>query len=376
MTELIWAAAAFGLAALAVHFLTAAFTLYRCRPPRYRNAPAGAPPISIIQPVCGVDNFAEETLCSTFALDYPEYEVVFCVAHARDPIVPLVERLIAEHPDLPARLLVGEDPISDNPKLNNIVKGWRAAAHDWIVVADSNVLLPADAIQRLLARWQPGTGLICSPPIGCLPEGLAAEFECAMLNTYEARWQYAADTLHLGFAQGKTMLWRRPDLERGGGIRALAADLAEDAAATKLVRGLKLRVCLVDAPFGQPLGERTFAEVWRRQVRWARLRRVTFKALFVSEILSTSLWAMMAAAATAHALGYSPWAGAAATASLWYGAEALLAHTAGWQLNWRSPFLWFARDCLLPVLWIEGWRGDSFSWRGNTMTVAGSTRNV
>ncbi len=38
-----------------------------------------------------------------------------------------MRRLIAAHPEVPARLLVGSDHISSNPKLNNIVKGWHAA---------------------------------------------------------------------------------------------------------------------------------------------------------------------------------------------------------------------------------------------------------
>ena len=44
-----------------------------------------------------------------------------------------------------------------------------------------------------------------------------------------------------GFAQGKTMLWRRADLERAGGIAALAREVAEDAAATKVVRDAGLQ---------------------------------------------------------------------------------------------------------------------------------------
>ena len=30
------------------------------------------------------------------------------------------------------------------------------------------------------------------------------EIECAFLNTYQARWQYTADTQRVGYAQGKT----------------------------------------------------------------------------------------------------------------------------------------------------------------------------
>ena len=37
------------------------------------------------------------------------------------------------------------------------------------------------------------------------------------------------------------MLWRYADLEAAGGIRALAAEVAEDAASTKVVRAAGLR---------------------------------------------------------------------------------------------------------------------------------------
>ena len=58
----------------------------------------GAPGVSMVRPVCGIDNHVEETLRSTFRLDYPDYEILFCVASARDPVVPLVERLVAAIP--------------------------------------------------------------------------------------------------------------------------------------------------------------------------------------------------------------------------------------------------------------------------------------
>ena len=117
-----------------------------------------------------------------------------------------------------------------------------------MIVADSNVLMPRDYIQRLMARWRADTGIVCAPPIGARPETFAAEIECAFLNTYQARWQYAAETLGYGFAQGKTMLWRRDVLEAGGGVEALGAEIAEDAAATKLVHRAGLRAHLVSHP--------------------------------------------------------------------------------------------------------------------------------
>jgi ceramide glucosyltransferase len=325
--------------------------------------------VSIIRPVCGVENFAEEALGSSFRLAYPRHEILFCVAQPNDPVVPLVRRLIAANPRIPARLLAGNDRISANPKLNNVVKGWAAAQYDWIVMADSNVLMRRDMLERLLAAWRPDTGLVCSPPVGCRPDGLWAELECAFLNTYQARWQLMADSVGIGFAQGKTMLWRRDILEAAGGIRALAAEMAEDAAATKLVRGLGLRVRLVDAPFAQPLGWRSAADVWQRQVRWSRLRRDTFRLFFIPEILTGGLVPLVACLICAMAADWPAPIVAAAFAAAWYGGEALLAHAAGWHLSYRSPFVWVLRDALLPALWLAGW-GRDFVWRGTVMRIA------
>ena len=282
MTPLILAAAVFAFSVTAFHVASIAVAIGRFRrPPRLAALSSQLPPVSLVRPLCGIDNYAADTLSSTFALDYPRYEILFCVASAKDPVVPLVERLIADHAGVQARLLIGDERISTNPKLNNVLKGWAAAAHDWIILADSNVLMPPNYIQRLFASWRDDTGLVASPPVGCRPDGFWAELECAFLNTYQARWQYAADAAGSGFAQGKTMLWRRADLDRVGGIAALAREVAEDAAATKIVRGAGLKVRLVDRPFAQPLGRRTAAEVWNRQLRWARLRRASFLLYFL-----------------------------------------------------------------------------------------------
>ena len=323
----------------------------------------------MVRPLCGLDNYAAETLASTFALDYPHYEILFCVAFANDPVVPLVKDLIGAHTGANARLLVGDDRVSNNPKLNNVRKGWRAAGAEWIILADSNVLMPPDYIRALLAAWRADTGLVASPPIGGRPQGFWAQVECAFLNTYQARWQYAADALGFGFAQGKTMLWRRADLETAGGIEALAREIAEDAAATKIVRSARLKVRLVDRPFMQPLGRRSAAEVWQRQLRWARLRRASFLPYFLPEILSSGALPMIAAAIALHGSTLSPLLGVGIVGTLWYGGEMLLAACAGWPVSALSPLYGLVRDLLLPVLFVSALRGNDFVWRGNEMQV-------
>ena len=373
MNELILFAQSLFIGAAALHFGSIVTVLVRLR----RNAAAplqrlDAGGVSILRPVCGLENHVEETLRSSFGLEYPGYEVLFCVAREDDPVVPVVRELIANHPEVDARLLVGQSDVSANPKLNNLVKGWREARHDWILMVDSNVLMPADHIERMLAVWAAETGVVCSPPAGIAPANFWAELEGAFLNTHQARWQCLADSAGFGFTQGKAMLWRRELLERIGGIEALACEAAEDAAATKIVRGLDLKVRLVAEPFFQPLGERRLADVWKRQVRWARLRRGTFKACFVPELFAGGLFPLMACALAAAAGAFSAEFLLVAIAG-WYGAEAALAFAAGWPLTLRSIAAWMLRDALLPLLWLSAWTGDDFEWRGNAMTLTEET---
>ena len=377
MTTLQQAAASICAAGLVLHIFTAMIAALRCRrgppEPRPNAADPSLPPVSILRPVRGIDQHDELTLRSGFALDYPHYELVFCCEDAADPAAQLITRLIDEHPNVPARLLIGDDRSTVNPKLNNLIKGWHAARYDWIVLADCNVLMPGDYIQRLAAAWRPDTGLVCSPPVGCRPEGFWAEVECAFLNTYQARWQYAADSIGFGFAQGKSMLWRRETLACVGGIRALGAEIAEDAAATKVVRRQGLHVRLVDGPFEQPLGHRNWRQLWDRQVRWARLRRATFRLYFTPEILTTGLLPIACGAIAADGAGLNAAAAAVSLAVVWYGCEALLARLSGWHLSAQSALAWMCRDLLIPVFWVAAWTGSSFSWRGNEMRA---TRGV
>jgi ceramide glucosyltransferase len=362
-------ASGFCVVATCVQLASVSVAAWRCR---YRAAtkPGAVPAVSLLRPICGAENFLVETLGSSFPLDYPDYEILFCAARQDDPAVPIVRRLIEAHPRVTARLLIGDDGISANPKLGNLVKGWDAARHEWIIMADSNVMLPDDFVQRLLAAWRSDSGVVCSMPIGARPENFWAELECAFLNTLQARFQYVSEALGWGFAQGKAMLFRRDIVERAGGIRALAAETAEDAATTKLVRAAGLRVHLVDAPFEQPLGRRRAGEVWARQLRWARLRRVSFPLLFLPELLVGSALPCTALAVAASAYGLAAAAaGIAPLLAIWVAAEAVLARAVGWHFTPRTALAALLRDLLLPALWIAAWLGADYVWRGNHITA-------
>lgn len=327
------------------------------------------PPVTIVRPLRGIEAFSRETAISGLELDYPHYTTIFAVADADDPIVPLVEELVGLYGPERARLITGDVAVSANPKLNNCVKGWEAATTDWVILADSNVLMPRDYIQRMLASWREDTGLVCSTPAGSRPLCFGAEVECAYLNPFQARWQYAAEALGMGFAQGKSMLWNKPFLDAHGGIAVLGAEIAEDAAATKLVRRAGKHVHLVGQPFEQPLGARRLRDVVQRQFRWARLRRVTFLPFFLPEIFSGPLVAAGLAAFAAPGFGLPFWLGPLAVLAIWYAGDIALSAGVGWFLSWRTPLALLVRDLTFPAVWVYSFIGGEVSWRGNAMKI-------
>ena len=165
------------------------------------------------------------------------------------------------------------------------------------------------------------------------------------------------------------MLWRREVMEKGGGIRALSAEIAEDAASTKLVRRQGLCINLVDSPFEQPLGFRNFRDVWLRQARWARMRRKTFPLFYAPEIVAGATLPCLAAAYAASMLDLNMAATMLGVAFAWYCPEALLARRNGWHFSWRMPLLFIFRDLMLPVIYIDAWITNEFVWHGNEMTM-------
>ena len=349
-----------------LHVLSCALVLWRLRGSDPVQTPATHPPLSVIRPVCGLDADLRETLGTSFSHLAGADEVIFCVAAPDDAAIPVVRGLINDHPEASAQLLIGDDVVSGNPKLNNLVKGWAAARHEWIAMIDSNVLLPRDYVQALFATWRADTGLVTSPPAGIRTKGLWAMVESAFLNTYQDRWQLATDQLGKGFAQGKVLFWRRGLLEAAGGLAALGRDLAEDVASTKIVRAAGLKVRVVRRPFPQPLGQRSFGEVWSRQLRWARVRRDGFPWLFAIEPLS-GMALPMAAVSTLVLAGVANPLVVPLFVSIWYGAELLVARQANWPATFADVLTWIIRDVLILAIWIDAFAAKGFVWRGNAM---------
>src|SRR5579863_7082788 len=73
-------------------------------------------PVSVLVPIRGVDFGLEQNLTSFFQQDYPQYELVFALHDDRDPALPLIRKVIAAHPQIPAQVKIGHVEQHANPK--------------------------------------------------------------------------------------------------------------------------------------------------------------------------------------------------------------------------------------------------------------------
>lgn len=358
------------LAFLFVHVFTNLLTMGRMRGQLKRKSVQAIEPTTIIRPVKGLEYQLERCLETTFRGAKLHDQIVFCIADERDEAVPLVQEIIARYPMMDAELVIGDTKMSGNPKLNNVASAYAIAKYDWVLIVDSNVLLPRDYVDQLFANWEAETGLVSSPAQAKDLQNFSAHFEAAFLNINQAPVQLVADDFNMGFAQGKLLFWKREVLEKAGGLKALATQMAEDVASTKAVRSQGLSVRLLPRPVTQPLGKREFKTVWQRQVRWAKVRRVGFPLIYFFEFLNGAVvpaFLMFALTMNDVISGLS----FGLFLFVWYFSEWVMAIGSKWSARLSDILAWILRDILLPLIWLRGYFGANFEWRGNEMTKSG-----
>src|SRR5690606_38837253 len=110
---------------------------------------ADAPPVSVIKPVRGLDPGAEANFRSFFRQRYPSaFELIFACESEDDPAVPLLRRLIAEHPDVRAELVLAPARPDLTGKMANVAAAYRRARYDLLVVSDSDMRAEPDFLHR------------------------------------------------------------------------------------------------------------------------------------------------------------------------------------------------------------------------------------
>src|ERR1035437_2990041 len=107
-----------------------------------------APPVSILRSLKGLDPHMYAAFRSHCLLDYPEYEVLFGVSDADDPALALVEKLREEFPQAKLRVVHCPNVLGLNGKVSNLVQMLPQARYEYVVINDSDILVPCDYLLR------------------------------------------------------------------------------------------------------------------------------------------------------------------------------------------------------------------------------------
>ena len=320
------------------------------------------------------ENLAKN-LESFFALDYPEYEIIFCVADKDDPAVEVVEAFLKRHPDQNARLLISEGKVGPNPKVNNIIQGYGEAKHDWILISDSNVRVKPSYLHTVTEKFTDEVGIVTAVVGGCEPEAAGGWLEAVFLNTFYARWMIVSRQMGVPVVVGKSMLFRRSDARRFGGLAVLGRYLAEDYMAGQAMKLLGKKIEIMSIPIRQPLGHYPFRSFWSRHLRWGRIRKSQAPQAFCFEPL-LSFWVSGIAGALSlqHLVGVPFSIGIVLHIGLWAAADLNMLRIVSPEIfregTWRVVIAWLARETLHMPLWIHIAVGSTVKWRGKKLVLA------
>ncbi|XP_045762044.1 ceramide glucosyltransferase [Maniola jurtina] len=355
-----------------IHIMALSYSKWKLHRTVDRSPPEQPyPGVSVLKPLTGVDPNLFSNLETFFTMNYPTYELLFCVENEHDPAVMLVNSLMQKHPQVAARLFAGGLCVGVNPKINNMQPAYLEARHPLVLVSDAGIRMREDTLLDMVQHMAPDVAIVHQLPFAHDAEGFAATYEKVYFGTAQARLYLGADLLGINCHVGMSSLVRRAALEEAGGLAAFGDFLAEDYFMAKAVvaRGWRMRVA--SQPALQNAGDKSVRALQARLRRWARLRIAMVPTTALLEPLSECV-----------PLG----AGAAWAAARLFGAEPLpffLVHVLLWFLSdWlmlravqhgappfsKAQFLlaWLWSECCAPLLLAAALLQPEISWRARS----------
>ena len=272
---------------LAAAFLAGRFGARRA-PSLPRHAPR--PSVTILKPLCGDEPRLYENLESFCRQDYAgTVQIVFGVQKATDPAIAVVQRLQDAHPALRLDLVIDASQHGSNRKVSNLINMSAVIAHEVIVLADSDMSVERDYLERVVAELlQPGVA-----GVTCLYHGVPADRSlCAQLSALAIDLHFAPNVIvgtSLGLAKpcfGSTIALTRASLEAVGGFRRFKDDLADDYAIGEALREGGGRVAIPSFTIGHLCVDADLATLWRHELRWNRTIRNVDPAGFAGSVVT------------------------------------------------------------------------------------------
>jgi ceramide glucosyltransferase len=343
---------------------------------RYLSQPvpalSDAPPVSILKPLHGLDEDLEQNLRTFFEQDYPAFEILFAVRNADDPVIPLIERLRARYPHVPARLIVTGEPPYANAKVYSLDLMVRTARHDLLVMSDSDIRVDARMLRVLGAEFSdPRIGLATCPYRAVAGRSIWSRLEAVGMNTEFWSGVLVARMLEgMRFAVGPTTVARKGALERVGGFDAVRSYLAEDFELGRLVAASGSSVILSRYVVEHRIGSEPLAANFTHRLRWNRSTRRSRPAGYIGQLFTNPL--PLAIALVTVAPHWWPFAATLILLRIWAAksvAVDVLRGRAGWLLlGWQ--------DLLSFGFWIAGFFGNTIQWRGREYELLSDGRFV
>ncbi|KAJ1337082.1 hypothetical protein BSLG_006842 [Batrachochytrium salamandrivorans] len=312
------------------------YTYLKKPPCPSRLTRSSAASVTILRPLKGIDCNLEQNLESSFLQDYPNFEIIFCIASDKDPCIPIVRKLAAKHRHISCKLIIGDVNVGVNPKVNNLSRGYSMAKSDIVWILDSNVQMNHGALGRAVdLLTEPGVGLVIHLPCGVRPLSFGSLLDAVFLNSTHARMFSAINRLNVvSCVVGKSNLFRRSDLVDYGGLDGFGRYMSEDnmIGAALMVKGYRHRVA-PDLAY-QSLGYSTLKDYFSRRARWIRIRKYV----------------------VAVATMYEPFS------------ESLIADSvrgSGWTDFCLFALAWLARELSAIPVYIWAMSGSTVEWRGS-----------
>jgi ceramide glucosyltransferase len=233
------------------------------------------PPVSILKPIRGLDPNARENLVSFCRLDYPEYEIVFCIDAADEAVVSVIGDLKRSFPNRSIRALHGSGRVATNDKVAKLVRLVNEAAYETVVISDSDVSVQPDYLRRLTAPLRdPKVGAVtcfyAHDELATFTDrlqtiGMMSDFYAGIL----VAWQLDG----IKFTLGPTIATTRAHLNRFGGYAVLENRPADDLLVGRLIAEQGYEVALLRYTIKTVSDYQSMRDLLHKRLRWIVVMR-------------------------------------------------------------------------------------------------------
>jgi ceramide glucosyltransferase len=361
-------------AALSLHALGARATVRQTA--RKQGESPTLPPLTLLKPIKGLEEELEENLRSFFEQRYAApLAFVFASTSPDDPGLQVARRVARQYPDARVQFVVSDPAFGHNPKVSNLAGALCAAEHDLVLQTDANVRLRPGYLTAVVGEFIAlRASLLGALVAGTGERSLGAALENVQLSTFITPGICLAyRAFKIPCVIGKSIMFRKSELESLGGLARVKDVLAEDFVLGQVFLAAGKRVALsglVVDNVNASIPLRRFAE---RHTRWLQMRVVVHVPGFLADLFSNAaLFALLAAAISGdakHWLLYVAVASYKAVVDAW-----LLSHIRGHGLALAYLPGFALRDLLQPFLWLSALVSRTTEWRGQRFRLLRGSR--